>query len=332
MVVRRQRRLRAVRCRIDDHVVGASTDGLPQLADGRTFYERFGSAGYAALETVLDAARSAGLLVIADVKRGDVGTSVEAYAQAWLTPGSPLEADAMTASAFQGVGSLRAPLELAAQHDKGVFVLSATSNPEAEVVQLARTESGDSVAQSIVREVADWNAAHAPGSLGSAGVVIGATVRTSDYGINLDEATGSPILAPGFGHQGASIGVPLEVEVRAHHSDDSKGLAVELDVAADNRRIIHVEPVAVQLDEVGEDEPQVVERERPLAVARHLHALERCQRAIDLRAQLGELLLERRNRVVDTELAIARQLEAAQPDATVADYLAEAAVEADPSS
>lgn len=200
---------------LPDTAVGAQEFGLrvveaaagqvgtvkPQVA----FYERFGSAGYAALETVLDAARSAGLLVIADVKRGDVGTSVEAYAQAWLTPGSPLEADAMTASAFQGVGSLRGPLELAEQHDKGIFVLSATSNPEAAAVQLARTESGDTVAQSIVREVADWNAAHTPGALGSTGVVIGATVRTSDYGINLDEATGSPILAPGFGHQGASI-------------------------------------------------------------------------------------------------------------------------------
>lgn len=173
----------------------------PQVA----FYERFGSAGYAALETVLASARSAGLLVIADVKRGDVGTSVEAYAQAWLTPGSPLESDAMTASAFQGVGSLRAALELAEQHDKGVFVLSATSNPEAAAVQLARTASGVTVAQSIVREVTAWNAANAPGPLGSAGVVIGATVRTSDYGIDLDQAGRSPILAPGFGHQGARI-------------------------------------------------------------------------------------------------------------------------------
>jgi orotidine-5'-phosphate decarboxylase len=200
---------------LPDTAIGARDFGLSVVdaAAGRVgtvkpqvaFFERFGAAGYAALEEVLATARSAGLLVIADVKRGDVGSSVEAYAQAWLTPGSPLESDAITVSAFQGVGSLRAPLELAAQHDKGVFVLSATSNPEAATVQLARTESGDTVARSIVREVADWNAAHWPGDLGSVGVVIGATVRTSDYGIDLGTSDALPILAPGFGHQGARI-------------------------------------------------------------------------------------------------------------------------------
>ncbi|MEX1079166.1 MAG: orotidine-5'-phosphate decarboxylase [Homoserinimonas sp.] len=173
----------------------------PQVA----FYERFGSAGYAALEGVLAAARSAGLLVIADSKRGDVGTSVEAYAQAWLTPGSPLEADAMTVSAYQGVGSLRAPLELAEQHGKGIFVLGATSNPEAASIQLARTEAGESVAQAIVRETADWNATRSPGRLGSVGVVIGATVDASAYGIDFAGLRNVPILAPGFGHQGARI-------------------------------------------------------------------------------------------------------------------------------
>ncbi|HEU4808661.1 MAG TPA: orotidine-5'-phosphate decarboxylase [Homoserinimonas sp.] len=173
----------------------------PQVA----FYERFGSAGYAALEEVLAAARSVGLLVIADVKRGDVGTSVEAYGQAWLTPGSPLEADAITVSAYQGVGSLSGPLELADRHGKGLFVLSATSNSEAAALQLARTEAGDTVAQAIVREVADWNATYSPDGLGSVGVVIGATVQTSDYGMDLASMGRLPILAPGFGHQGARI-------------------------------------------------------------------------------------------------------------------------------
>ncbi|MHA6695810.1 orotidine-5'-phosphate decarboxylase [Homoserinimonas sp. A520] len=201
--------------RLPDTAIGAREFGLrvveaaagqvgtvkPQVA----FYERFGSAGYKALEEVLAAARSAGLLVIADVKRGDVGTSVEAYGQAWLTPGSPLEADAITVSAFQGVGSLRAPLELAAQHGKGLFVLSATSNPEAAALQLARTASGETVAQAIVQEVADWNTTHSLGRLGSVGVVIGATVQTSDYGIDFDSVDPLPILAPGFGHQGARI-------------------------------------------------------------------------------------------------------------------------------
>ena len=181
----------------------------PQVA----FFERHGSAGYAALEDVLAAARDAGLLVIADVKRGDVGTSVEAYGEAWLTPGSPLEADAMTISAFQGVGSIAAPHALALAGGKGLFVLAATSNPEAADLQTATLNGGPSagrsVAASIVSEVHDWNALEtsAPGSspLGSTGVVIGATVALGDYGIPPGGLAGTPVLAPGFGHQGARV-------------------------------------------------------------------------------------------------------------------------------
>jgi len=173
----------------------------PQVA----FFERHGSAGYAALEDVLAAARDAGLLVIADVKRGDVGTSVEAYGEAWLTPGSPLEADAMTISAFQGTGSITAPLDLALAGGKGLFVLAATSNPEAASVQTARlASSGKSVAASIVEDVQDWNRGASP--LGSVGVVIGATVDMSAYGIEASSLSPTPILAPGFGHQGARLG------------------------------------------------------------------------------------------------------------------------------
>src|SRR5690606_33699649 len=92
--------------RVVDAVAGRAGIVKPQVA----FFERFGSAGFAALEDVLAAARNAGILVIADVKRGDLGTSVEAYGQAWLTPGSPLEVDAMTMVAYQGTGSIEAPL------------------------------------------------------------------------------------------------------------------------------------------------------------------------------------------------------------------------------
>jgi len=185
----------------------------PQVA----FFERHGSAGYAALEDVLAAARDAGLLVIADVKRGDVGTSVEAYGEAWLTPGSPLEADAMTISAFQGVGSIDAPHILALAHGKGLFVLAATSNPEAASLQTARLTIADTatttVAASIVSDVHDWNTLEITAGassvvragLGSTGVVIGATVALDDYGITPPALANTPILAPGFGHQGALV-------------------------------------------------------------------------------------------------------------------------------
>jgi orotidine-5'-phosphate decarboxylase len=206
--------------RVVDAAVGQAAIVKPQVA----FFERFGSAGYSALEDVFAAAHSAGLLVIADAKRGDVGSTVEAYGQAWLTPGSPLEADAMTVSAYQGLGSLAAPLELAERHGKGLFVLAATSNPEAAGLQTAelvadagpgqagagkagtgKTGTGRTVAASIVDDVIGWNQQHGQ-AIGSIGVVLGATVDLGDYGISLDSLAtqpATPILAPGFGHQGA---------------------------------------------------------------------------------------------------------------------------------
>jgi len=186
-------------------VVQAATGQVAAVKPQVAFYERFGSAGYAALEEVLAAARHAGLLVIADVKRGDVGSTVEAYSEAWLTPGSPLESDAMTVSAYQGVGSLGSSLDLAHRHGKGLFVLGATSNPEAAAIQLAQTESGATVAGRIVSDVVAWNTEHADGQFGSVGVVVGATVQASTFGIDLETLRDVPILAPGFGHQGARI-------------------------------------------------------------------------------------------------------------------------------
>jgi orotidine-5'-phosphate decarboxylase len=173
----------------------------PQIA----FFERHGSAGYAALEDVLAAARAAGLLVIADVKRGDVGTTVDAYGEAWLTPGSPLEADAMTAVAYQGLGSLDGVLERAEAAGKGVFVLAATSNPEAFATQSATRPDGLSVAAGVVADVTARNAASGARALGSFGVVVGATVALADFGLADASFAEMPVLAPGFGHQGARI-------------------------------------------------------------------------------------------------------------------------------
>jgi orotidine-5'-phosphate decarboxylase len=187
--------------RVVDGAAGRVGIVKPQVA----FFERYGAEGYQALEHTLQAAREAGLLVIADAKRGDVGTSVEAYARAWLTPGAPLEADAMTVSAFQGVGSLSAPMILATEYGKGLFVLAATSNPESFATQTAMVGGGASarrtVAASIVDEVNRSNEA----PLGSFGVVIGATVSLANFGLTADDLATTPILAPGFGFQGAGL-------------------------------------------------------------------------------------------------------------------------------
>lgn len=173
----------------------------PQVA----FFERFGSAGFAALEEVIVAARGAGLIVIADAKRGDIGTTMDGYAAAWLLPGAPLESDAVTLSPYLGADALHGALATAIQHDKGAFVLAATSNPEAAVVQRARVDEDESVAERVAHDIAARNIG-APGSLGPLGLVVGATVDRRAYGLNDVVLAGSPILAPGFGAQGAEPG------------------------------------------------------------------------------------------------------------------------------
>lgn len=156
------------------------------------FFEVYGSAGIAVLERTMRAAREAGALVLLDVKRGDIGSTMAAYAQAYLDDGAPLAADAVTLSPYLGFGSLRPALELAAKSGRGVFVLARTSNPEGAQLQ-------ELVAQSIVDDVAARNAQTRPGARGDVGVVVGATAR---HGLDLS-GLGGPILAPGVGAQGA---------------------------------------------------------------------------------------------------------------------------------
>jgi orotidine-5'-phosphate decarboxylase len=188
-------------------VVEAATGRVGVVKPQVAFFERFGSAGFAALEDVMRAAREAGLLVIADAKRGDIGTTMEGYAAAWLAAGSPLEADAVTLSPYLGPDSLQKTLTTALRLGKGAFVLAATSNPEALSVQSALTvdpsaADGERVAERVARDVG-WHNVGLPGALGSIGVVVGATVDRAEFGLTDVVLAGTPILAPGFGAQGA---------------------------------------------------------------------------------------------------------------------------------
>lgn len=199
-------------------VVAAAAGRVGLIKPQVAFYERFGSAGFLALERVLADARQAGLIVIGDAKRGDLGTSALGYAEAWLSSGSPLEVDALTVAAYMGVGSLDSTLEIASRNEKGVFVLAATSNPEAAHLQQARVATGPhagaSVAGAIVADVVERNARTSAVSalpvsdLGSIGVVLGATLNLAAFGIDVAEAPLSPltpVLAPGFGYQGGDV-------------------------------------------------------------------------------------------------------------------------------
>lgn len=183
--------------RVVEATAGAAGIVKPQVA----FFERFGSAGFAALEDVLAAARSAGLLVIGDVKRGEIGSSMAGYAAAWLTVGAPLEVDALTLNPYLGVDDLHDTFAAASSAEKGAFVLAATSNPAGARVQSTRAPDGRTLARTVLDDVASWNRGTGD-ALGPIGVVIGATVDLASAGLG-DVTAPLPVLAPGFGHQGA---------------------------------------------------------------------------------------------------------------------------------
>jgi orotidine-5'-phosphate decarboxylase len=184
----------------------------PQVA----FFERCGAAGVGALESVIGAARDAGLLVIADAKRGDIGSTMEAYASAWLDPTSPLAADAVTAHPYLGVGGLQPMIDLAGATGRGVIVVARSSNPEGRTLQQARTDDGNgpAVEDMILAAIAELNRLGRvpPGTVGA---VIGATLPPSDYRL---ADLGGVILAPGLGAQGGTAD-----QVRALFSDCPAG-------------------------------------------------------------------------------------------------------------
>ncbi|AQA24185.1 orotidine 5'-phosphate decarboxylase [Rhodococcus sp. MTM3W5.2] len=181
----------------------------PQVA----FFEAYGSAGYAVLERTISVVRAAGTLVIADAKRGDIGSTMAAYSQAWLGEDAPLASDAVTVSPYLGFGALEPAVELATEHGRGLFVLARTSNPEGGQLQGAQLDAADlsgvsagkgvSVAQSIV----DAAVAQNRDGRDTVGLVVGAT---RGHGLDLSEFSG-PILAPGLGAQGATVADLAEI-------------------------------------------------------------------------------------------------------------------------
>ena len=183
--------------RFTDAVVDALAGTVAVLKPQLAFYERHGSRGLAVLEDAVPRARAGGALVLLDAKRGDIGSTMDAYAD-YLRPDHPLSVDAMTVSPFLGPDSLQPAVDTARQFGGGLFVLARTSNPDAGTLQHA-VVGERSAAQVVVDTVGGWNAAETgPGSFG---VVVGATLAEMDVDLG---ALGGPVLAPGFGAQGGS--------------------------------------------------------------------------------------------------------------------------------
>ncbi|GAB3589270.1 orotidine-5'-phosphate decarboxylase [Calidifontibacter terrae] len=172
------------------------------------FFERFGSAGVAVLEETLDGLRAAGTLTLLDVKRGDVGSTMDAYAATHLGESAPIRADAITVSPYLGTGSLLPAVQRARAAGAGLFVLGLTSNPEGAQVQHARGEDGRTIAQQVIETVQDWNGqVPADQVVADFGLVVGATVGKDIADLGLAQALADcrgPLLAPGVGAQGAT--------------------------------------------------------------------------------------------------------------------------------
>ncbi|ONI74900.1 orotidine-5'-phosphate decarboxylase [Actinosynnema sp. ALI-1.44] len=179
--------------------VEAMAGEIAVLKPQSAFFERHGSKGIAVLERVIAESQQAGALVLLDVKRGDIGSTMAAYAAAYLTDGSPLAADAVTLSPYLGFGSLEPALQAAEKSGRGVFVLALTSNPEAPEVQRA-LNGARSIAQTVVDAAAERNAGVRP--IGGIGLVVGATIGS--LGVDLGTLNG-PLLVPGFGAQGGTL-------------------------------------------------------------------------------------------------------------------------------
>lgn len=184
-----------------NEIMKSCQDVIGILKPQVSFFEQFGSEGFAALERLLVRASESGFIVIADAKRGDIASTMDGYAKAWLSTEGPFMADAVTVSPYLGSESLNGTIATASNNSKGVFILSATSNPEAKALQSAISENQQSVASKVASYAAGFNKK----SLGSVGLVIGAQANLFNMGIDTSTLRHTPILMPGFGAQGEKL-------------------------------------------------------------------------------------------------------------------------------
>jgi orotidine-5'-phosphate decarboxylase len=190
-------------------VLEASVGRVGIIKPQVSFFERFGSKGFAVLEELATAASQSDLLVIMDAKRGDIGTTMDGYFDAWLSRTAPFVCDALTVSPYLGFDSLSNVFANAIENGKGVFVLSATSNPEGKTLQRAQI-NGETIAADVLARLEQVNRVNLDpsGEMGNFGAVVGATLNFQSVGIGnifIDDSLVTPILAPGFGAQGANL-------------------------------------------------------------------------------------------------------------------------------
>ena len=190
-------------CEIIDIVAPLVPAVKPQIA----FFEQLGPAGMLAARNVIARARKSGLLVIADAKRGDIGSTAQAYADAWIAGedpnAAPFAADALTVNAYLGKDTLQPFVDACVAKRAGIYVLVRTSNPGAVVFQDRETEQ-QKLFETVADVVQSLNTEHWPGeAFGGVGAVVGATWPQELTDLR-HRMPNTPLLVPGYGSQGGT--------------------------------------------------------------------------------------------------------------------------------
>lgn len=199
-------------------LVDAATGLVPAIKPQAAMFEAYGPEGVAILAETAKAAQAAGLLVIMDAKRGDIGSTSEAYANAYLGADAPFPSDALTINPWMGLDTLAPFMTRAKQTNSGLFILVRTSNKGAADLQEQTLVGGHLAYQQLAHDLAPLiEDAKGTSGLSSFGIVAGATVpeQAEDLRKILPSA---PFLIPGFGAQGAG---PAHATIALGRSDNS---------------------------------------------------------------------------------------------------------------
>lgn len=203
-------------------VIEAVAEHVPAIKPQIACFERFGSGGYAVYERLVEASRGAGLIVIGDAKRGDIGLSSAHYAAGLLAGEAPaVGCDALTVNTYLGMDGVEPFVKAAAAMGLGLFALVRTSNPGGDKLQGLTLQDGRTVAEAVADQVADLGC----GELGECGysllgAVVGAT-KPEDVSSLRRRMPQQIFLVPGFGAQGGSA-----EDVKACFKPDGTGAII----------------------------------------------------------------------------------------------------------
>ncbi len=196
--------------RFNKEIIDAVADLIPAVKPQIAMYEQFGTPGMIAYWRTVRYAHEKGLIVIGDVKRGDIGSTSEAYARAHIgrtaVAGHNIrvyDADFATVNPYLGTDGIKPFIDVCNENDRGIFVLVKTSNPSSGEFQDVLTKDGRPMYELVGEKVAEWGRLSMDGQYSNVGAVVGATYPEQAKRLR-ELMPDTFILAPGYGAQGAT--------------------------------------------------------------------------------------------------------------------------------